>query len=119
PGAGQHGEGGFGNHGHIDADTITLLDAALFQHIGQSTDGAVELLVSDMAVFGRVITLPDNGGLGRAPWQMPIDTVDGDVEPAALEPARLTFVKVEVAYPLPGLVPIQKLLGLLGPELIW
>src|SRR5690606_22405953 len=44
------------------------------------------------------------------------DTVDGDVELAALEPACRAGSQIGVADGVPGLLPSQKGAGLLAPE---
>src|SRR5690606_631205 len=61
--AGEHGGGRFGDHGHVDAHSVALADAALLEHVGQTADFLVHLTVGDVACVGGVGALPDAGGL--------------------------------------------------------
>src|SRR5205814_348699 len=65
-GAGEHGDGGLGDHRHIDGDAIALLDAELLQPVGEFADVVFKLLVGDAADF-RTPTpaLPRSTGGGR------------------------------------------------------
>ena len=84
--ASEHGIGGFGDHRQIDGDTVAFLHAVLFQHIGKAADLVMQLLVGDFLVVIGIITFPDDGGLVRSLFQMPIDAVIRDVEHAIFEP---------------------------------
>ena len=46
----------------------------------------MKLPVGDVLGLGRVVALPDDGGLVAALVEMPVDAVPGDVEDAVLEP---------------------------------
>src|SRR5690606_19467454 len=116
--AGEHRVGGLGDHRHVDADAIALFHAALFQHIGETADCKMQLVVGDGAVDGGIVALPDESDLITASHQVAIDTVDADIELAAAEPARVAAVEIELAHAVPAFIPAQKLLRLLAPELL-
>ena len=85
--AGEHGERRFGNHRHVDTDTVALADSLCSQRIRESTHLNLELLIGKrLAVIG-VVPLPDNGGVMRAFWQMPVNAVDRDVQFCVDKPA--------------------------------
>lgn len=62
-GTGQHGDGGFGHHGHIEADHVAAVNPLCFQDVGELAHFAVQLAVSEFAIFGRVVPFPDDGDL--------------------------------------------------------
>ncbi len=41
----QHSNGGFGNHRHVDGNTVTLADAAFFEDVSKLGHFAVQVLV--------------------------------------------------------------------------
>ncbi len=116
--AGQHGVGRFGDHRHVQADTVTLADTARLQHVGQSADLVVQFAVADAGILARVVTFPDNGDLVAMLGQVAVNAVDADVELAVDKPGSLTFAQIAFVYLAPALVPGQKAFGLLGPELV-
>ena len=93
--AGQHREGGLGNHRQIDGDAIVLPHAMLLEHIGEAADLLVQLGVSDVARLRRIVALPDDRGLIGAFGQMPVDAIHRDICRAVLEPADRDIVRVE------------------------
>ena len=42
-GAGHHGKSRFGNHGHVDQDSVTLLHTQVFQHSGHALHLGMQL----------------------------------------------------------------------------
>ena len=117
-GTGQHGVGGLGNHGHVDAHPVTLPDAALTQAAGQPAHGRMNLAVGDLRIVSRVIALPDQRDLVAPAFKVAVDAVDADIELPAGEPARLALVEVVAGDLLPALVPVQEFLGHFRPERI-
>ncbi len=61
-GAGEHGDDGLGHVGHKTGDTITGLDAVLFERGGQPRDLVVELAIAECAL-ALVFAPKDDGGL--------------------------------------------------------
>ena len=61
--AGQHGHHQLGHHGHVDGDTVALLDALGLQHVGKLAHLLVQLAVRDLALVARVVALPVKGDL--------------------------------------------------------
>ena len=116
PGAGQHGDRGFGNHRHVNADPIPFLDAQSLQDVGELADVFVQLPVGDFLVFLGVVTFPDDGDLIAAGRQMAVQAVVADVELGALEPANVALGEIPVQHLVPGLEPSDELIGLLRPE---
>jgi len=45
----SNGDGGLGNHGHVDGDDVALADAQGPQAIGELADFIVEFVVGDIA----------------------------------------------------------------------
>ncbi|CCK04012.1 hypothetical protein BN129_2760 [Cronobacter sakazakii 701] len=74
-GAGEHRNGGFRHHRHIDSDHVAFLNAKRGQGVCEAADVAVEFAVADVFALGRVIAFPDNGGLIAALAQVPVKTV--------------------------------------------
>ncbi|CCK08659.1 hypothetical protein BN128_2722 [Cronobacter sakazakii 696] len=74
-GAGEHRNGGFRHHRHIDSDHVAFLNAKRGQGVCKTADVAVEFAVADVFALGRVIAFPDNGGLIAALAQVPVKTV--------------------------------------------
>ena len=116
-GAGQHGHRGFGDHGHINGDDVALTDAAGFESVGQAADLSVQLAVTDVGAFLRIVPLPDDGGLLCTCFEMTIQTVCGDVELAVFVPAYgdRTLVEAGVFDFAVRAYPVQAL-ALFSPE---
>ncbi len=114
--AGEHCDYRLGNHGHVDANAIALLDAAALQGIGQAADLLVQLAVGEFLVDRRIVSFPDDGDLVAPRIQMPVQAVVGDVELSAFKPADVPASEIPVQHRVPPLVPADELLGLFGPE---
>ena len=118
-GAGQHGNGKLQNHGHIDGDPIAFFHPMFFQNIGERANTGMEITVSQGLVFTRLIPFPEDGGLVGPCFQMPIETIDGDVGLGPPEPFNLDTSVLNVVIKIPHLVPFiepDKILRLLVPE---
>ncbi len=111
---GQHGDGQFGDHGHIDSHTIALFHAHLLQAVGCLANAAVQLLIGEDDLLAR-LPFPDDGGLvltGRS--EMAIEAVVGNIRLAAFIPLHKGHV-VFVTDAVPLLKPVQ-LAGHIAPE---
>ena len=115
-GAGQHGDGGFRDHRHVNAYPVALLDAEAFQRIGEFADILMQLPVGDFLVFGRIVAFPDDGDLIATGGQMPVQTVFTDIQLAAFKPADVAFGEVPIQNLVPALGPGNELISLLGPK---
>jgi len=87
PGAGEQGEGGFGDHRQIEGDAVALPGASGFEHIGQAAHLFMHLCIAVAARLRiRRIGFPDDRGLIAARRQMAVDAVGADVQHAVGEP---------------------------------
>ena len=112
---GEHGERGFGNHGHVDTHTVTLTDSLRSQSVREATNLNLELLIGKpLGVIG-VIPLPDNRGVICALRQVPVNAVHGDVQLGVDKPAGSTSGDIGIRDRGPGRMPVEKL-RLLGPK---
>lgn len=59
--AGEHGDGQFGNHLHVDAHAVALADAEGFEGVRGPLHLVVEIAVGDAARLAGVVALPDEG----------------------------------------------------------
>lgn len=73
--AGQHGDGGFRHHRHIDSNDIAFFNAQIEQYVGKTANIAMELAISDVFALAGVIAFPDDRGLVAALVQMAVETV--------------------------------------------
>ena len=116
--AGQHRVRGLGNHGQVQADAVAAFNAACAQGVGQAADLVFELRVGDRPAVRWIVAFPDQGDLLGAFGQVPVDTIDADVEFAAREPTRPSGHEIKGAHLVPGLVPGQKPFGHLAEKCI-
>src|SRR5271166_1730650 len=114
-GTGQHGDGQFGSHAHVDGDAVAFFYAQRFQNVREFLDFAVKLLIRERTDFTG-LTFPDDGGfiLARA-LNMAVETVVGEINLAADKPFCPRVIPFEDLVPL--LEPVQ-LAGNPAPELI-
>jgi hypothetical protein len=107
PRAGQHRDGGLGDHRQVDGHPVALLDAQLLEGVGELAHFAVELPVRVHPPVAR-LAFPDQRRLVGSPAiQVPVEAVVGHVELAADEPARERRLPLEHRVPLPE--PVQSL----------
>jgi hypothetical protein len=65
-GAGEHGDGGFGNHGHVDYNAVALGNSQLRNSAREESDGVSEFaVVKTLQLIGHG-TVVDERGLKRA-----------------------------------------------------
>ncbi len=119
-GTGQHGDGGLGHHGHIEADHVTAMHPLGFQDVGKLAHFGVQLAVGEFAIFGRIVPFPDDGDLIATLCQVAIEAVGGDVELAIFKPFDGDMARIVggVFYPGVGLYPVEDF-ALFTPEGIW
>ena len=115
-GAGQHGVGRFGDHGHVDDDTVAFFHAPILEHVTELAHFLEQLLIADVLVLIGFVAFPDNRGLRGALRQVAVYAVIAGIQGGALEPGSPAFAEVPFADGVPGGLPVQKLFGALGPE---
>ena len=85
--AGEQGDGGFGDHRHINRHAVAFLDAQRFQRVGKFADFRVQFRVGDFFYLFLRFALPEDGDfIARFGFQMAVEAIDGHVELAVLEP---------------------------------
>jgi len=94
-GAGQHGIGGFRDHGQIDRDRIALRHAVALQYVGETADVLMQLSVCNALRVVRAIPFPDNRSLVGPLGKMPVDAVHRYVGSAVLEPLDRDLAGIE------------------------
>ncbi len=77
----------------------------------------MQFAIADASGFGRVVTLPDDGGLVAATIEVAVDAVGRDIQFAVVEPtdAEVLDVEGDILDPGRGADPVDAL-GDLGPE---
>ena len=117
--AGEHGDGGFGDHRHIDRDAVAFFGTLCFQHIGKAADVGVEFAVGDFFGIVRVVTFPDDGHLIGAVFQMPVEAIGRYIERAVLVPfdGKIFGIKARVFHFGEGRDPVDAL-GFFTPECV-
>ena len=74
-GTGQHSNGGLGDQGHVDEDSLPFFDSVALEHIGELADLAMKLAVGDDFFVTR-LPFPDDGGLvGTRGVEMAVEAV--------------------------------------------
>ena len=121
-GAGQHGDGQFGDHGQVDLHAVALLDALGLQDVGELADLLVHLLVGERAALRGLVALPLDGDLVAPGLQVTVQAVVGDVELPALEilevDGALADIEVVILDLVPFLEPLHVLARNVGPEAV-
>ena len=119
PGAGQHGDGQFGDHGEVDRNPVALPDVPRLEHVGELADLFVQFPVGEARVLARLVAFPYDGRLVAARLEMAVDAVMHDVGLAAFEPldghGALPHIVVVGPDPVPFPEPVERF-RLLGPE---
>ncbi len=110
PRAGQHGDGGFGDHRLVDGDAVALPAAKRGEGIGKTADRFVQPGLGERSHrFVGAVGLAQDGWLVGAGFQVAIDAVVGDVQFAVGEPgdAEVGFVERGTGELFPGGRPIE------------
>jgi hypothetical protein len=105
---------GFDRHRHVDNDTIAFFNAQRFEPIRELADAAVQLAVADGGDFA-VVGLENQRGFVGLGLKMAVETVEGSVELAIVEPAVERRIAA-VEYEGEGFVPEHMLAGKARPE---
>src|SRR5215831_3919365 len=88
PGTGQHRNRSLWNVREIDDDAIAFFDVVPFQHIRETADFAMQLLISERAFVAR-FAFPNYCRLVSVrTGKVPVQTIFGNVQFAADEPFR-------------------------------
>ena len=111
-GTGEHGDGSFGNHRHVNEHAVPGLDALGFEDVGKRADFGVELLVSDAARVAG-FAFPEDGHFVATAFEMTIHAVFADVDFGIDEP--LGERRLPIEHLAPRSLPLQ-LRSLAGPE---
>ena len=90
-GAAKHGDGGFGNHRHVNRHAVAFFYAVQFQNVGEFTDFAMQLRVRQLNNFLLRFALPDDGRLVAARGQVAVEAVARDVELTIGKPSMFNF----------------------------
>ena len=111
----QHGDGGLWNEGHVDEDTVSLLDPVTLEDIGKLADLAVELAVRQH-LFISGLPLPNDGCLvGTGGLKVTVETVLSCIDFTSDKPLCVGELPIEHLGPF--LRPVQ-FLCLACPELV-
>jgi hypothetical protein len=78
-GAGEHRDGGFGDHRHVNRNAIALVDALALEYVGKFAYFLVQLGVSDFTIFAGIVAFPDDSGLIGAAIEVTIEAIVGNV----------------------------------------
>src|SRR5674476_350051 len=114
--AGQQGDGQFRDHAHVDDGAVAGLEAAGLQHVGETADQAVQLLVGDHALVARFAFPQDGDFVLPRGGEVAVNAVIGGVDLAAGEPFGEGRIPLENVGPL--LKPVQLLFGQFAPKLL-
>ena len=118
PRAGEHGNGRFRHHWHVQSHQISLANALGLQGIGRLANLGVQFAVGEFAhVTG--LAFPDQRRLVRAiRFQVPVEAVVGNVGGATLEPTGERRIR-PIENGVKRLKPLQLPTGCISPERIW
>ena len=114
PGAGQHRDRRLGDHREVDRDPVAGPHAQRGQRVRGLRHLALQVGVGDVAGVARLTLEVDGDLVTVASCHVPVDAVDGDVEPPTDEPLG-EGCPGPVEDGVPGPVPLQ-VTCLLGPE---
>lgn len=89
-GAGQHGHGQLGHHGHVQRHHVALADALILEGVGNLANLGQQFAEGNASDVGGLVALPDDGDLVgtavRAGGTVPIDGVVAGIDLAIEEP---------------------------------
>ena len=113
-GTGQHGDGCFGNHRHVDHDAVAQTDAQIGERSGEFGGAVAQLRIRmDNDLAGHRAVPDQRGLLAAAGFDMAVEAVVTGVEHAAGEPLAIGAHR-GVEHPVPALRPGDAL-GRVGP----
>ena len=117
--ASKEGNDSLGNHGHVQSNCVTLLDAHLLESVGQSADLAQELAVRDLAALIDLVSLVDDGRLVRVLESVAIHTVVGCVQATLDKPCIVAVLEGAAVHSLEVSLPREQVASHATPELVW
>lgn len=113
-GTGEHGDGQFGDHWHVDGDAVTGFAAELFEDVGELADFVMELLIGENPLIAG-FPFPDDGGfIFAGADEVSVETLIRGVQFAAGEPFGLGHVAFHDGIEV--LKPIEVFFGEFTPE---
>ena len=116
-GAGQHGDGGLWNHGHVEGHQIALANPKGLQGIGGLADLLMQFAVGERAHV-TWLTLPNQSCLfSPGTIEVTIQAVVGEVGGAPLKPLGKGRI-CPIEHGVKRLEPVQVLAGLIAPKAI-
>ena len=100
--AGEHGDGEFRDHRHVNRRSLAALDAELTQPVRESANLGEEFAVGNRAAVAELTLeiVGDPAAAARA--HVTVERVDGRVQLAVAEPARKRLFPLEHALEGPG-----------------
>src|ERR1043166_2446840 len=105
PRAGQHRDGDFRDERHVDRHAVAFLNAEPLHHVCELLDLDVQVPVCQRASITG-LTFPDQRRLvATRCLDVPVDTIDRDIELSAEKPLRVW--RLPVAYLIPFGEPLQ------------
>ena len=114
-GAGEHGDGQFGSHAHVDGNAVAFLNAEGLENVGKFLDFAMELLIGERADFAG-LAFPDDGGFVlTSGLHVAIEAVVGEIDFSASKPLGPGTVPLQNSVPL---VEPMQLFSYASPELL-
>ena len=114
--AGKQGNDGLGNHGEVDGDGVTLLDAQVGEDMGELGDLPEELAIGDIPSLTGLVGLVDDGDSVGVLVGVSVDAVVRGVELALYEPGVVAVGEGTAVGGLEILAPRKELAGALSPE---
>ena len=112
--AGQHGECGLGNHGHVNQHAVAFSHTQRLQAGGHALHFPMQIVEAIGFFEAGLAGHRNQRGLLRAVFEVAVYRVVAQISLAALEPLHERRVVV-IANAVKGLVPIDQL-GLLAPK---
>ncbi len=115
--AGEHGDGRFWNHRHVEGHQIALADSHRPQSVRGLAHLSVQFAVSETPDIAG-LSLPDQCRLGRGgTLEVSVQTVEGKIGGAALEPAGERGI-APIENGVKGLEPVQLPTRRISPEAV-
>ena len=114
PSAGEHADGGFGDHGHVEDDAVAFDDPELGQRAGQLRHARLQVAIGKSLELPGHRAVPDQRRLVAAPASdVPVETIETGVQLAAREPLAIG-AQAGIEHRVPASGPVDAL-GRRGP----
>lgn len=112
----EHGDSGFGHHGHVQAHAITFFDPGSLHGVGEFAHVSQQFSVRDAFDIVGLITFPDNGDFVSILLDMAVETIVTDVQFAVQVPGDVAILEIAVRDLVKGGEPIDKVSPHSAPE---